>query len=1001
MSSIDEHGVVARGSIVGRNKVVAPGIPAGVVARTRLDDICSSLLERHHVVAFVAAAGFGKTVQAQLYAMAAEDQLVWLSVDPADASPSRFLTALATALDPFAARASDEVQAALREGHTGEEAAAILADLIGDDRLLLVFDECETILEADETMSVLDGFLDCLPINVQVLLLSRRSFRGPLGRRLVEQRMAVISEDDLRFTHEEALKIVPTGEEHEARRVRLETGGWIAGAVFSNERRGDQGYKSMDLSAYLRSEIMDRLEPDVCSFLLDTSVLRLVTPEAAAALVGPGARGLLERIRQGRLPAVTYREGSILYHSVLRSFLHGELLATDPVRETELQGRRAAYLLSRGYADDATELFLALGRLDEALVAAEAALPILYNRGDWVTLQRWLDAFGEEAVRERPLLLAAQIRSLYGLRRFDSVDALIRHLDRFGLLRAATEADKGLLATAAWALQIDPVEAKRLLAKYAGDYRADAVRFMLEVMTGVDPVAPPQISDWNDLDRPMTWGLVLQGRFTDLARLIPMPADGRLINPNPLVGLAWRGEIREARAELEQMPDEIRERPHTRFVEACIALTEGNDERCLDLLQLAITESRKTAFPLHPDYEILAAYVMIRRGDDGDAVLTLERWLGQLSDVGKLALEEWVQAFLGFAYLRQGRVTEARSMLQECVRSMSRAHRRMLLPLAAVCLAEAEAREGGDPERAHVAATTAYHASVLSGSYFWLLQGLDAFPDVRDREMARDASDSRWRRIVVAPSASPLGRDPVVVRERQKLIEVQPFGSGRDLIIDGEPCRIGRVRVIELAAYLALHPAGVERAELQRQLFPDSDQRRGGNHFRQIAHKLREATGVSLARSDGGLLTWPDDVAVDSLDVRFERLLSGSSAAAGEERLDRLQEAMSLVSGGYLEQSDLLWAEERRYHLDVVREEALLELAELMIELGQAGGVREHCESMLELNPYSEPAYRLLLRAEQQVGSESSCLAIYRRAVDALRELGLEPDDEMRALVSQ
>ena len=79
---------------------------------------------------------------------------------------------------------------------------------------------------------------------------------------------------------------------------------------------------------------------------------------------------------------------------------------------------------------------------------------------------------------------------------------------------------------------------------------------------------------------------------------------------------------------------------------------------------------------------------------------------------------------------------------------------------------------------------------------------------------------------------------------------------GCGLIVDGQPARIGRTKILELVACLSLHPRGIDRFELQRRLFPEADQRSGGNHFRQIAHKLRHTTNVNLERK-GNLILVP------------------------------------------------------------------------------------------------------------------------------------------------
>ena len=184
---------------------------------------------------------------------------------------------------------------------------------------------------------------------------------------------------------------------------------------------------------------------------------------------------------------------------------------------------------------------------------------------------------------------------------------------------------------------------------------------------------------------------------------------------------------------------------------------------------------------------------------------------------------------------------------------------------------------------------------------------------------------------------------------------LQPFEPDRDIWVNGVPQKIGRIKVIELMALLVLHPDGIDRARLHPALFPEATLRNGGNHFRQIAFKFRQITGLSLDRRDGNMVGLPADTIVDAADVRFEELLRTASWVTDSERVLRLQSALELVHGPYLAGSNLDWAEERRNHLEVVQEEARLELVRLLVELSQHQAAREECEKLLSINRYSDP----------------------------------------------
>jgi LuxR family transcriptional regulator, maltose regulon positive regulatory protein len=248
-------------------------------------------------------------------------------------------------------------------------------------------------------------------------------------------------------------------------------------------------------------------------------------------------------------------------------------------------------------------------------------------------------------------------------------------------------------------------------------------------------------------------------------------------------------------------------------------------------------------------------------------------------------------------------------------------------------------------------------------------------------------------------SAPPVAMSRAGVRTRTDndgghRLRVLPFGPDRDLELDGRRLGIGRLKVIELASFLALNPHGIPRSEISRQLFPDSEPGHAGNHFRQVAHKLRIASGIPVIRRHPNLVALPDSVQLDSADAHLEVLNAGAQKSwAG---MKELRDALGQIHGHYLEESRLVWAEQRRYRIDVIEEEARLTLAQMLAGQGQYQMARDQCELVLTRNRYSDSAYRLLVSIERSAGSEVSCMAVYRRAAEALQEIGLRPGDARR-----
>jgi DNA-binding SARP family transcriptional activator/tetratricopeptide (TPR) repeat protein len=980
-----------------RHKFAAPGVPRGSIARPRLDRLLHELFDTYSIVEIIAAPGSGKTVAAQLFAGRCGRQLAWLTMDRSDISASGLLFDLATALGPLAGDAVTAMRQTLQETGTAEEAAAILASAADGTDALLVIDECQEIAAAAEAASALDIFLEYVPERLRVLLLAREELPWPLQKRYIHGQIAQIGDTALNLTFEETAECArQLGASPEtAERIFASTGGWAAGVAFASRFGVGEEPNFRDLSAYFGHRVLSLLPEEEQRFLLDTSVTDVVTRDVAVALCGPGGRRLWSAVSSRHLPATSTTSSAIVIHSLFRSFLQQRLVETEPARHAQLLAAYARHLAATRQFKDATDVWISLGDLDQARDSAAAALPTLFADADWPVIMRWLEAFGESRVHSDPQLIGAYVRAVHGVREFERARTLVRRLDREGRLRAAIELDPALLATAAWALQARPQEALSLLDKYEGDARADVVRYMIEVTIATRPVPPPDARDLPDVERLLSWGLFLQGRLGELARMGPVDDTTAVLNPNIVLAPAFLENTEAATALWQRVPPEIRERAHSRFIAGMIALSTGDHAEARHHLELAVADSQREGFSLQPVYEIFLGYLHLTDHGPEAAIARLEPVLEELSRTGQAAYAEMAQCFLGLAYLRADRATEARLILGEAAASMSRCQRRLLLPMAAAGLSEAEARLGA-LKAASEAAELAYHVSMLTCSFAVLVQAVHLFPDVQRRQLARSPDDSRWRRLVVAPSVRrrPHAALPEVTGGT---LVLQPFGRQRDLIVDGEPARIGRTKILELVACLSLHPRGIDRFELQRRLFPEADQRSGGNHFRQIAHKLRHTTNVNLERK-GNLVLLPTSLAFTANDIESERVLGLASAFSGQERRERLEAGLALAVGPYLEGSSLPWVEERRNYLDLVYEEARLELATLLLELGEPDAARQECETVLETNRYSDPSYRILVGIERKVGSESSVLATYRRATEALTELGLRPGDARRLL---
>jgi DNA-binding SARP family transcriptional activator len=161
--------------------------------------------------------------------------------------------------------------------------------------------------------------------------------------------------------------------------------------------------------------------------------------------------------------------------------------------------------------------------------------------------------------------------------------------------------------------------------------------------------------------------------------------------------------------------------------------------------------------------------------------------------------------------------------------------------------------------------------------------------------------------------------------------------------------------------------------------------------------QLRRALGHELIVSHAG--GYALEIAPEQLDLRrFERLLEDSRACEGRDRLERLQEALALWRGPAL--ADLVYesfaAEEAR-RLEELRTDALEELVDAELALGEGPELVERLEALVAEHPYRERLRGQLMLALYRGGRQAEALECYRQTRKTLvEELGIEPGSALR-----
>lgn len=224
-----------------------------------------------------------------------------------------------------------------------------------------------------------------------------------------------------------------------------------------------------------------------------------------------------------------------------------------------------------------------------------------------------------------------------------------------------------------------------------------------------------------------------------------------------------------------------------------------------------------------------------------------------------------------------------------------------------------------------------------------------------------------------------------------------------DVVIreDAFPGRQGRLAFAMLAADRG---RAINRAELADELWSGEPPDAWETALRAIMSKLRallaeagvmgdpipSAAGCYRLRLPAGV--WIDLEAADDAVHRAEAALR---AGDSEEATGWALVGNAIARRPFLPGDDGRFAERWRARLNEIRIRSLDVRARTLLDRGEFGLAARDLETALELAPFRETSYRLLMRAHAAAGNPAEGLRVYERCRALFsRELGVDPSRE-------
>ncbi len=391
--------------------------------RERLDGLVAVPL-----ALLIAPAGAGKTVLLRQWAGQQRDlSVVWLDLVPRDNDPAhlarKFTTGMKNSGTDVAALSATVPMVRGGLGARFLEELGVLFDQLPPT--LFVLDDFHQLTNK-ALLGDLVAIVDQLPVQVHFAIATRTDLPLLWAQRRLHGDLTEIRSADLAFDVEHSAQLL---ERISGRRLSAEnvtrlverTEGWaaglqLAGLMLRAREDADEfvaGFGGTDrlVADYLGEEVLRAQAPSVRASLLEASVLEEISGDLLTAVTGEAdAQLFLELLERESmfLVALDDRRAWFRFHSLFRDLLRYRLRAAAPDVERALLRKAARWHVDQGDWDHAVEYLLRAQSWDEAYDLIRARGHEVYERGEMLTMIRWIEqlpASADPGQTERTLLL--------------------------------------------------------------------------------------------------------------------------------------------------------------------------------------------------------------------------------------------------------------------------------------------------------------------------------------------------------------------------------------------------------------------------------------------------------------------------------------------------------------------------------------------------------------------------------------------------------------------
>ncbi len=437
-----------------QSKVVPPRRQPKILRRVRLLDIMHNNI--HRKVVFVCAqAGYGKTTLLVDFAEDVDAEVFWYRITPEDQTLVKFLENIIYSFQQKYPNFGEGLNSALdTEDLTGLAWARALITEIEtkiDDFSILVLDDFHLVSNEPAIVDFLESFLINLPDRLRILIGSRNVYGIPTALLYVQENLAIISEEDLKFQQDEIMELCQKYykihlTDDQCSRILTQAEGWIV-AILLALRSENLSLEIPKITGarehvytYLADEVLRSLPKQLIRFMHATSLVEEFTvPMANYILEIDNAAEIIKQLDDLNLflsLASADGDGSYRYHQLFADFLQGNFKETHPEDVQHLHIRIAEWYGKINVPVDAISHYFKGGDEEQASKLIDQVSGDLYLSGQVRNLEKWYARLSDtpELLSQTPGLLLNLAKSKLNVGEFEEGGELLNLAEKQLLL---------------------------------------------------------------------------------------------------------------------------------------------------------------------------------------------------------------------------------------------------------------------------------------------------------------------------------------------------------------------------------------------------------------------------------------------------------------------------------------------------------------------------------------------------------------------------------------